>query len=195
MKLPPIADPHKYAGLYVYDFGTHVSVGYTASEVRILRESQEYGSGTAYEIYRVTEEGGFELRGVLDQRLGAREAMCFLRANAAAARGDYDELRQAAKRHPAPRTAELHLARLYDLSPPNVTALLYDASATSMMATWLGKLGFHGGDRVIAGIDVHATFAGAQGVRIESCTLPARVNLHNRTPEEVLAAVKDPLQR
>ena len=195
MKLPPIADPHKYAGLYVYDFGTHVSVGYTAKEVGILRESKEHRSGTAYEIYRVTEEGGFELRGVLDDRLGVREAMCFLRADGAAARCDYDELREAAKGNPAPRAGELHLAKLYDLSPPNVTALLYDSSATSMMATWLASVGYRGGDRVIAGTDVHAMFTGSEGLRIDSCTLPALVTCHDRPADEVLRTVEDPLQR
>ena len=70
MKLPPLSHPERYVGLYVYDFKTHVSVGYTGVEIRYLRESAEFREGTAYEIYRVTEEGGLELRGTLDQGPG-----------------------------------------------------------------------------------------------------------------------------
>ena len=82
MKLPPLGHPERYVGLHVYDFKTHVSVGYTGVEIRYLRESEEFRKGTAYQIYRVTEEGGLELRGTLDHRLTAKEAVCFLRHDA-----------------------------------------------------------------------------------------------------------------
>ncbi len=42
MKLPPLAQPERYVGLFVYDFKTHVSVGYTAVEIRYLRPFRQH---------------------------------------------------------------------------------------------------------------------------------------------------------
>ena len=195
MNLPPIANPKLYVGLYVYDFKTHVSVGYTALEIRYLRESEAHGHGTAYQIYRVTEHGGLELRGALDDRLAAREAMCFLRKDTEAARRDYDELGRLADRSPAPCSAELQLAKVHSFDPPNVSALLYPASAGHAMAHWLNRAGFNGGDQVVGGIDVHARFMSAEAERIESRHLPTVIDYADRSPEEVLRMVRQPLQR
>ena len=190
-----MVNPRQYVGLYVYDFKTHVSVGYTALEIRYLRESEAHGHGTAYQIYRVTEQGGLELRGVLDDRLAAREAMCFLRTLAEAARRDFDELCQLAHRTPAPCPAELQLARVPSFDPPNVSALLYPASAGHALAHWLNRAGFNGGDQVVGGIDVHARFMSAEAERIDSCDLPTAIDYTDRSPEEVLRTVRQPLQR
>lgn len=202
MKLPPIPTPQRYAGLYVYDFPRgsvfpdgHVSVGYTASEIRILRESEAYRDGTAYEIYRVSDEGTIELRAVLDQRLAAREAVCFLRADGAAAQRDYEGLREAADRAPLPCAAELQLARLHEFDPQNLTGLAYPAAATTAVAVWLEKNGIEAGDRVVGGIDVHATLASSDGERIASCHLPTLIDYHDRPAEDVLRTVDKPLQR
>jgi hypothetical protein len=193
--LPAIRNPHKYAGLYVYDFGTHVSVGYTAAEVRILRESQAHREGTAYEIYRIGEKGTIELRAVFDNRLGAQEAMCFLRADAGAARTDYNKIKAAADRDPTPCAVEMQLALLDAFDPPNVTALSYPASATTVMAGWLSENAADAGDRVIGGIDVHSRLTASDGPRIASCRLTSRIGYEDRSTEEVLQTVNEPVQR
>ncbi len=202
MKLPPISHPERYTGLYVYQFPCggvfpdgHVSVGYTAAEIRILRESEAHRGGTAYEIYRVSDHGGMELRGVLDERLGAWEAICFLRAHGAAARRDYDALRQAADREPLPCAVEMQLAKLYAFHPPHVTALSYPAAATTVLAAWLGRHAADAGDQVVGGIDVYSTLLGSDGVRIASCQPPALIDYRDRSAEEVLGTVHKPLQR
>ena len=195
MKLPPIPHPEHYVGLYVYDFETHVSVGYTALEVRYLRESEDYRRGTAYHIYRVTEAGGLELRGAPDEQLTAREAICFLRADAAAARRDYAALRQLAEQTPLPCAVTLQLAKNVSYDPPHVTALLYPASATTGIADWLKHGNCAGGDRVIAGIDVHMEMAGMNAAQLDSCQLPSLVDYTDRPAEEVLRRIHEPLQR
>lgn len=195
MRLPPIADPRQYVGLYVYDFKTHVAIGYTAREVRILRESDRFRDGTAYEVYRVNEQGGFELRGALDERLVRREALCFLRHEASEARGDFDQLRTAAERRPVPANVEMTLTKVYEFDPPHVTALTYPAASSTAVSGWLTVLGFEGGDRVVGGIDVHATLAGASGLTIDSCRLRALLDYKDRSAEEVLATVENALQR
>ncbi|UCE61385.1 MAG: hypothetical protein JSU63_06480 [Phycisphaerales bacterium] len=195
MKIPAIANPDAYAGLYVYDFKTHVSVGYTALEIRYLRESEAHRGGTAYEIYRVTESGTLELRGVLDERLAGREAMCFLRNDAEAARTDYAQLLEAAERHPLPCLTELWLTRVATFDPPHLTALLYPASASNALSGWLGQVSCTIGDRVVGGLDVHAEIIASDVSAIETCSLPSLIDYSDRSVEHVLEAVKDPLQR
>ena len=45
MKLPQLTDPDRYEGLYVFDFGEQCAVGYTASEIAVLLESERYRNG------------------------------------------------------------------------------------------------------------------------------------------------------
>jgi len=195
MKLPPIRDTRRYAGLYVYDFGTHVSVGYTAGEIGVLRRSAEHRHGTAYVIYRVTEEGGMELRGVGDERIGAREAMAFLRADAQAARSDYDTLRKLAGATPPPCTIEARLGKVYNLTLPNVSTLLYPAAASVGVSAWLAEIGFRGGDTVSAGPESQSTNLSGEGLQIDSCRLAGLTDDQDRSAEAVLAAVAELLQR
>ena len=195
MKLPPISDPARYAGLYVYDFGTHVAVGYTAGEIRVLRESERHGGGTAYEIYRVTERGGFELRGTTDARLGLREATCFLHQDGAAALRNYERIRAAAEAHPFPCSVELLLGRFYAFTPSNVTALVYPAAASTTASGWLSRHAPEPGDDVLGGIEVCRTLLASDGIRIASCVLPTGFDLRDRPAEEVLRTVNEPVQR
>lgn len=193
--LPPIRNPQRYAGLYVYDFGEHVSVGYTAVEIRVLRESAAHRGGTAYEIYRVDENGAMELRGVLDDRLTQRESICLLRRDGSDARRDYDALREASERDPIGCAVEMQLAKLYAFDPPHVTALSYASSATSVVAGWLLIHAPGAGDEVAGGSDAHARLVASDGVRIASCELRTRTDFRDRSADEVLAQVDRTLQR
>jgi len=195
MKLPPVHDPGKYAGLYVYDFGDRVSIGYTANEVRMLREVPEHRGGTAYEIYRVNERGGFELRGSSADRLGATEAMCFLRGSGAKARGDYDELVAAAERVPIGANVEAVLGRVYDFDPPDVTALLYAVSSSAVVSAWLRAHLPDFTGAVEAGCDVHARFTQSSGMRIASSQLAAPMDYTDRPYDVVMAQVGLAVQR
>ena len=118
MKLPFIPEPERYVGLYVYDFGTHVSVGYTAAELCVLRENAAHRRGMASQIYRVSDGGGIELCGVRDERLTAKEAICFLRVEDPDAKRDYDAVCAAAAACPLPCVVQMQLARLQDFDPP-----------------------------------------------------------------------------
>lgn len=194
-RLPPIPDPARYAGLFVFDFGTHVSVGYTAREIRYLRESQAHRTGTAYEIYRVAENGAIELRGATDERLAARDAICFLRHSAAKARADYEAFIAAAHISAPPCTVEMRLARVYALDPANVTALLHEATAIVALSRWLSQVGVAAGDIVVAGRDAYHAVLSPGGIQIASCELSTRSDWTDRSPEEVLGLVHESLQR
>ncbi|MHC4372497.1 MAG: hypothetical protein ACYSW8_33260 [Planctomycetota bacterium] len=52
MKLPKLEDNEKYVGLYVFDFGDHAGLGFTAREVAELLESEKYKNGKAYKIHK-----------------------------------------------------------------------------------------------------------------------------------------------
>ncbi len=195
MRLPPLSDPHRYAGLYVFDFGDHVSIGYTACEIRMLRETQRFRGGTAYEVYRVDERGAMELRGAGDERLVALEAFCFLRRKGADARRDYDRIRRAAEEDPVFARVDMQLARAYDFDPPDVTALLYPIAASVVVSNWLQIHAADLGDEVVAGEDAHVRFIQSSGMRIASCQLAARMDYTDRPAEEVFAAVDLACQR
>lgn len=195
MRLPFIANPEHYVGLYVYDFGTRVSVGYTAAEVRVLRESKTHRNGTAYEIYRVADNGGFELRGATDQRLSARDAICFLRADESAAKRDYENLLAAATRHPLPCLAELHLTTVADLRPPYVTGVVFPVAASAPISAWLGECADGLGDRVEGGAEALAMLTSANDAHASYCRLPTLIEYADRAAEKVLAAVERSVQR
>jgi hypothetical protein len=195
MKLPAVPNPQKYAGLYIYDFGTHTAIGYTAAEIRILRESAAFRNGTAYEIYRVSAGGAFELRGATDSRLTAREAVCFLRRHEAGARKDFDALRRTAEASPVPCAVQMQLATVKDFEPPHVTALLYAVAASAALSGWLEGCGLHAGDQVIGGTDVHHTFLAAEARRIDTCQLTALLDYEDRPADEVLQTTDQAVQR
>ena len=195
LKLPPIPNPHRYAGLYVYDFGTHVSVGYTAAEIAILQDSKEHHEGMAYEIYRVGEEDMMELRAVKIDRVTARESLRFLRNDAGASREDYDTLVQAAKDDPPPCAVELHLAKIYAVDPPHVMTVTYPASASTAMSGWLTRHAPAAGDQVQSGRGAPTSIGATEGIRIASCMLRTHATDQDRSAEEVFAAVLRPLQR
>jgi hypothetical protein len=47
MKLTKVENSEKYVGLYVFDFGDHAGLGFTAREVAELLESEKYKNGKA----------------------------------------------------------------------------------------------------------------------------------------------------
>ena len=194
-KLPAIPNPKRYEGLYAYDFGDHVSVGYTAGEIRMLLQVPAHRNGTAYQIYRVDERGGLELRGGLDMSLTLREAVCFLRRDGTTARKDYELILLAAQTRPLPCDAELRLVRSYGFEPSDLTALIYPAWASHLVSGWLGALGLTPGDQVHGGAETYRTLESGGGLTIASCTLPSSMGYSDRSEQEVLATTDQPLQR
>ena len=193
-RLPPISNPNQYVGLFVIDFGDHVGVGFTAAEVELLRRVPDYSSCMAYQIYRVHEQGGFELRGVLDASLGQKEAICFLRESGADARGDFEAIRRAAEQEPLPVETELRLLRSYDFRPPDLTALIYPAYASHGISGWLQAAEIRAGDTVEAGPDVIRKVDAAGGMNIRTLTLNNNAP-QDRSMEDLLLALDRPVQR
>ena len=59
MDLPELEQPTRYEGLYIYDCGEWCAVGYTAAEIAVLLESDEYRIpiGGRLRVYRSRDAG------------------------------------------------------------------------------------------------------------------------------------------
>ncbi|MBU0637738.1 MAG: hypothetical protein KKB50_02650 [Planctomycetes bacterium] len=197
MRLPVVDDPLRYGGLYVYDFGEWCAVGYTADEIAVLLESPEYRGGKAYKIHRAQPDGRFELRGISCARLASESGMFFYRASAAAARGDWRSLIAAAERKLPPCRAFVHLAdRGAEAALQRfVTALIYPAEHDEEIGRWLLDIAYAGGDVVEGGISHVTNYNSDTKTILERKQLWSRAAIPSRSPEQVLAAVRQAVQR
>ena len=80
----------KYVGLYVFDFGDQVAVGYTADEIAVLLESEKYADGKVYRIHRALPDGTMELQGVPREKFHCEDGLFFYRADDGQARQDLE---------------------------------------------------------------------------------------------------------
>lgn len=134
MKLPRLAEPDKYAGFYVVDFGDHSGIGFTAEEVAELLESQQFADVKVYRICRAYPDGRMELKGVRRETFQMEAGMFFYAPDEEQARADFNRLLDWAAQQPAPSRAKVHLARLDD---KYVTALIYPAEYDDDFSRWL----------------------------------------------------------
>lgn len=197
MKLPHLDDPARYLGLYIFDFGEWVSVGYTAREIAMLLESEQYRTGKVYRMHRVWPDGRMELAGVARERFLMESAMVFWRADRDLADRDFDEIESAARRVPPPCRAYLHLAD-WQVSGPTgryAVALLFPAEYEQDMGTWLSAIGCQAGDIAEGGISVATTYhEGEKLICRRKQFWPADTS-DARTPESVFANVRRAVQR
>jgi len=89
MKLPELQNSRKYVGLYVFDFGEHTGVGFTAEEVAELLESEKYKDGKVYKIHKAYPDGRLELKGVLKETFQLEAGMFFYSSNIDTARCNF----------------------------------------------------------------------------------------------------------
>lgn len=197
MKLPTLDQPHRYRGLYVYDFGPWAAVGYTADEIALLLESDTYRNGKVYKIVRAGPDGHLELKGLSAERFQLESGMFFQRDAERAARADFEALCDLARRCPPPARAVVHLA---DRGPAAgrtryVTALIYPAEYEDEMAAWLLENTYAGGETVEGGISHVSDY------QVQAKTVLAREQLWStattpaRSTADVLASVRQPVQR
>jgi len=135
MKLPELKKPEKYVGLYIFDFGDHAGVGFTAEEVAELLESEKYKHGKVYKIHRAYPDGTLELKGVPAQTFQLEAGMFFYSSNLETARGDFKKLVNLAVRTSPPCRAKVHLAKYDD--DKFAVALIYPAEYDGDVSFWL----------------------------------------------------------
>lgn len=194
MKIPHISDPARYTGLYLVDFGDHVSVGYTAREVSFLREDDRFKNARVYQIHRVQPDGGLDLRGVTEPDFGTQEAMLFFRKDPAEASRDFDTLIALAARTPPPCAVAVELASLHG-SGETVTVVRYPAESSTALGAWLNHIGFSGGDRVGGGRSAANDYRNADKDVLAARQLFPPPDRTSRSLDEVLSSTHVPLQR
>ena len=116
MRLPPLKDPLRYVGLFAFDFGEWVSVGYTAEEITVLLNSEQHKHGGAFRVHRADAEGRVELAGVSPYDLSGEEMMLFASSDSRRAGDGFSTLRRAAEKRPPPCSAKLELVEIPQLN-------------------------------------------------------------------------------
>jgi hypothetical protein len=192
-RLPAVSSPEKYAGLYVFDFGERVALGYTADEILILLETEKHRDGKVYRIRRAMPDGTMELEGVPRSQFGSEDGMFFYRSTLPKARRDYEELLHIAATNPPPCQVKVHLSKLQG-GAACVTALIYPAECTQDVGQWLVRTAYQGGERVEGGIEEVADYHAAKPLIVDRHQLgPA--GSASRSAEEVLGSTHLAVQR
>ncbi len=195
MNLPTLNHAELYQGLYVFDFGDHVAVGYTAEEIETLLSTPEHKGGQAFKIHHATPDGQLLLRGLSRLDVDLQEGMIFYRASADRAREDFESLKQSAMLNPPPVPLHWHLGCDTSLEIPDFTILSYRAEASDRVGRWLEAIGFAGGDHVEAGAKVVDYCAHSNAAEHEHIAIAPDSRYHSRPAAEVLATVRKPVQR
>jgi len=192
MKLPKLEKPDKYIGLYIFDFGEHVGVGFTAQEVAELLESEKYKDGKVYKIHRAYPDGKLELKGVSTQTFQLEAGMFFYSNDLKTATKDFKQLINLAVQIAPPCRAKVHLAKYSD--EKFVVAMIYPDEYDNELSSWL--------------LDRYKTTGAAEGGTgavqryydqapkiLERHQLFGTFEYESRTGEELLASVKLAVQR
>ncbi len=135
MNLPKLQNSEKYVGLYIFDFGDHAGVGFTAEEVAELLESEKYKHGKVYKIHRAYPDGRLELKGVPAQTFQLEAGMFFYSSALETARGDFKKLVGLAVETAPPCRAKVHLAKYND--DKFAVVLIYPAEYDDEVSSWL----------------------------------------------------------
>jgi len=193
MKLPKLERPQSYAGLYVFDFGDHAGVGFTAQEVAELLESEKFKDGKVYKIHKAYPDGKLELKGVPAQTFQVEAGMFFHSQSEGQARDDYRRLINLAVTGRPPCKAKVHLARYPDHS--FVTAVIYPAEYDDEVSSWLLAGQYWAAGAAEAGIEAVRRYYDQAPVILDRHQLYGEPPTESRTGEGLLASLKLAVQR
>jgi hypothetical protein len=201
MELPKLQKADKYVGLYVFDFGGHTGVGFTAQEVAELLESEEYKDSKVYKIHRAYPDGKLELKGVRAEIFQLEAGMFFYSGDVETARRDFKQMVNLAVKAAPPCRAKVHLAKYSD--DKFVVAIIYPAEYDDEVSSWLLEGGYKTSGAAEGGVAAVQRYYDAAVQRyydgkpeiLERHQLFGESALISRTGEELLAATKLAIQR
>jgi len=193
MKLPKLQKPEKYVGLYIFDFGEHAGVGFTAQEVAELLESEKYKNGKVYKIHKAYPDGKLELKGVRAEIFQLETGMFFYSSELETARRDFKGLVNSAVKTAPPCRAKVHLAKYSD--DKFVTALIYPAEYDDEISSWLLDGEYKTGGAAEGGIEPVQRYYDSQPQILDRHQLFGKSALMSRTGEELLVGIKQAVQR
>ena len=193
MELPKLEKPESYVGLYVFDFGDHTGVGFTAQEVAELLESERYADGKVYKIHNAYPDGKLEIRGVPAETFELEAGMFFYSKAKETARRDFRQLVDLAVRAAPPCRAKVHLAT--DGGESFVVALIYPAEYDDEVSSWLSLGEYRTSGAAEGGVEAVQRYYDRQVEMLDRHQLFGESKSVSRTGEELLASVKLAVQR
>ncbi len=193
MKLPKLEKPEKYVGLYIFDFGDHAGVGFTAEEVAELLESEKYKHGKVYKIHKAYPDGKLELKGVRAETFQLEAGMFFYSSKLETARRDFKTLVNLAVKSVPPCRARVHLAKY--TNDKFVMALIYPAEYDDEVSSWLSDGEYKTSGAAEAGIEAVQRYYDYEPQILERHQLFGKSEFESRTGEELLASLKLAVQR
>ncbi|MHC4395704.1 MAG: hypothetical protein ACYS1A_08615 [Planctomycetota bacterium] len=193
MELPKLQNSDSYVGLYIFDFGDHTGVGFTAEEVAELLESEKYKDGKVYKIHRAWPDGRLELKGVQREIFQLEVGMFFYSSDIKSTRGDFKRLVNLAVRAAPPCRAKVHLAK-YD-NEKFAVALIYPAEYDDEMSRWLLDGEYKTAGAAQGGIEAVQQYYNDKPEILDRHQLLGKSALTSRTGEELLAGLKLAVQR
>jgi len=193
MKLPKLEKSEKYVGLYVFDFGDHAGVGFTAEEVAELYESEKYRGCKAYKIHRAYPDGRLELKGVNYEMFQLEAGMFFYSTDEKTASGDFKRLIEIAVAGGPPCRAKVHLAKYSD--EKYAIAVIYPAEYNDEVGSWLLDGDYKTAGPAEGGIEAVQRYYDQKPQVLERHQLFGKSQISSRSGEELLACVKLAVQR
>jgi hypothetical protein len=193
MKLPKFEKPEKYVGLYVFDFGEHTGVGFTAQEVAELLESQKCKNCKVYKIHKAYPDGRVELKGVRAETFQLEAGMFFYSSELEAARGDFKGLVNLAVKAAPPCRAKVHLAKYS--GNRFAVAIIYPAEYDDEIGRWLLDGEYKTSGAAEGGIEAVQRYYDCRPDILERHQLFGESEWVSRTGEELLASIKLAVQR
>ena len=193
MKLPRLEKPDRYQGLYVFDFGDHAGVGFTAEEVAELLESERYREGKVYKIHQAYPDGRLELKGVPAEKFQLEAGMFFYSRDEVTGRVDFKRLVNLAVRIAPPCRAKVHLARYAD--DRYAVAVIYPAEYDDEVSSWLLKGEYRTMGEAEGGVGAVERYYQAKPEILDRHQLFGTSENVSRTGEELLTATARAVQR
>ena len=193
MKLPELQKPQKYVGLYIFDFGDHAGVGFTAEEVAELLESEKYKQGKVYKIHRAYPDGKLELKGVPAQTFHLEAGMFFYSSALETARGDFKKLVSLAVGTMPPCRAKVHLGKYSN--DKFVVALIYPAEYDHEVSSWLLDSQYKTSGAAEGGVGAVQRYYDYKPEILDRQQLFGKSESISRTGQELLAGLKLAVQR
>jgi hypothetical protein len=193
MKLPKLQNSEKYVGLYIFDFGDHAGVGFTAEEVAELLESEKYKHGKVYKIHRAYPDGRLELKGVPAQTFQLEAGMFFYSSALETARGDFKKLVGLAVETAPPCRAKVHLAKYND--DKFAVALIYPGEYDDEVSSWLLDGQYKTSGAAEGGIEAAQRYYDYKPEILDRHQLFGKTESISRTGQDLLAGLKLAVQR